>query len=185
MRRNTFLLLAALILCAAAFPKTIQAFPQVAASSAAFTQTPQLVAVDRRADALRAYLAERNSPLTDEAGVLVAEADKNNLDWRLVAAISGVESGFGQAIPAGSYNGWGWGIYGNNTHAFTSWDAAITEISEGLRNTYMDKWGAKDVYQIGRFYAASPTWASRVLDYMDEIGDFYQYQENSRLSISL
>ncbi len=185
MRRNTFLLLAAAVLIAAAFPPKIYASSRIAASSAAFIQTPQSVVVDKRVEILQGYLAERNSPLTNEASTFVSEADKYNLDWKLVAAISGVESGFGQNIPSGSYNGWGWGIYGTHRYNFASWQAAISEVSSGLRQNYIDKWGAQDVYGIGRIYAADPNWANKVEHYMQQIDAYYQYRLNTTLSISI
>src|SRR5258706_9253508 len=65
---------------------------------------------DVRVTRLHSFLQSYDSPLADEAKTFIQEADKNNLDWKLVAAISGVESTFGKQIPPGSYNGWGWGI---------------------------------------------------------------------------
>src|SRR5438105_4827656 len=47
---------------------------------------------DSRVEALRRFLEQRNSPLTPDAQAFVEEADKNNIDWKLVTAISGVES---------------------------------------------------------------------------------------------
>src|SRR5260221_14778634 len=55
---------------------------------------------DNRTEILQAYLEQYNSPLADHAQTFIQEADANNLDWRMVAAIAGVESGFGEAIPA-------------------------------------------------------------------------------------
>ena len=139
---------------------------------------------DNRVKMLTAYLEAQNSPLTDSADAFVREADKNNLDWRFVAAISAVESTYGKRIPYNSYNAWGWGIYGDNMIRFKSFDQGIGIISTGLREKYMDKWGAKDVYAIGKFYAASPTWAQRVDYFMARIESFSQ-KDTSSLSISL
>src|SRR6185436_19067607 len=111
---------------------------------------------------LQAFLAKKNSPLAPYAKTFVDEAKKNNLDWRLVAAISGLESSFGIHIPTNSYNGWGFGVYGDNVRRFESWDDGITVVSTALRKDYMNKWGATSVAEIGRIYAASPTWAVRV-----------------------
>jgi hypothetical protein len=142
---------------------------------------------DPRIHVLQKFLAERNSPLADYADTFVAEADKNNIDWKLLPAISGVESTFGLAIPANSYNGWGFGIYGTNTRYFASWKDAIVTISKALREDYMNKWGATDVYAIGRIYAASPTWASRVVNFMDQIDvtAAAESDQNQTLSLSL
>lgn len=137
---------------------------------------------DHREKTLTAFLHKYNSPFADKAGIFIREADKNNLDWKLLVAISGVESTFGQAYPRGSYNAWGWGIYGTNRHGFASWEDAIATISRELRERYMDKWGAQNVYQIGRYYAASPTWASRVSYFM---GKIEAYESASTTSATL
>lgn len=140
---------------------------------------------DYRVKVLESYLKQYDSPLTPQARTFVRYADQYNLDWRLVAAISGVESTFGQQIPYNSYNGWGWGIYGTNSIYFASWDDAIKTVSQGLRQNYIDRWGATNVYEIGRFYAASPTWASRVDYLMGTIADFELRNPQSTLSLSL
>ena len=156
------------------------------ASLAAQTTDSQAVKQDNRAEILRAYLAQNNSPLAEHADTFIKEADANNLDWRMVAAISGVESGFGQSIPPYSYNAWGFGVYGSNVRRFTSWDDGITTVSTALRKEYMDGRGATNVYQIGATYAASPTWASRVQGYMDSIERFSEnYSPKPAISISL
>ena len=46
---------------------------------------------DYRADILEEYLTKYNSPFADQAEVFVREADKYGLDWKFVAAISGIE----------------------------------------------------------------------------------------------
>lgn len=141
--------------------------------------------VDNRAKILKKFLQFYNSPLADNAETFVKQADANNLDWRLVASISGVESTFGKQIPYNSYNAWGWGIYGNNMIYFTSFDEAIETISKALRENYIDKWGAQNVYQIGRFYAASPTWTQRVVYFMNKVDEFAVKNPTESLSISL
>jgi hypothetical protein len=155
-----------------------------AGSSAALLKPAAQETTDSRVRILREYLEKYNSPLVPYAGTFVEKADKYNLDWKLVAAISGVESTFGREIPYESFNGWGWGIYGDNMIRFSSWNEGIEIISEGLRNKYINKWGAKDVYAIGRFYAASPTWAQRVEYFMNDI-EKYQKLSLANLSISL
>jgi len=101
-------------------PKIAKA--ETAGSSAVLIITNQTKIDDNRIQTLRAFLENRNSPLAPYANVFVNEADKNNLDWKLVAAISGLESSFGLHIPAYSNNGWGFGIYGDNVLKFSSWE---------------------------------------------------------------
>jgi hypothetical protein len=159
---------------------------KISASSAAFTNGISFTVVqDDRVQILHDYLERYNSPLAPSAKTFVEQADKYNLDWRLVAAISGLESGFGKQIPPNSYNGWGWGIYGNNVKYFSSWDEAIETISEGLRENYIDKMGTDNIYSIGRIYAASPTWAVRVEHFMMDISRFKNNWTPQTLSVSI
>ena len=91
-----------LILYAIFNPKTIQApvAPQVLADT---------VAVDLRAEKLTKFLKERNSPLVGNVRDFIRTADDFDLDWRLLPAISAVESGMGQHTPScARYNPFGW-----------------------------------------------------------------------------
>lgn len=162
-----------IILCQA---PSVYAQELAAGSSAALLKPITQEVTDSRVRVLREFLEKFNSPLTPYAGTFVKIADKYNLDWKLVAAISGVESTFGKEIPYESFNGWGWGIYGDNMIRFSSWEQGIETVSEGLRTNYLNKWGARDVYEIGRIYAASPTWAQRVeyfMNLIDKSGNSY------------
>lgn len=159
------------------------AFADTAGSSATLVSTQP--AKDKRAEVLRAYFEKYNSPLVAYAQTFVDEADKNNLDWKLVASIAGVESYFGQQIPSFSYNGWGYGVYGTNVRRFSSWEDGIAVVSKALRTDYMDKWGATNVYQIGSFYAADPMWANKVTHFIGDIENFELNRSNNYLSISL
>jgi beta-N-acetylglucosaminidase len=140
---------------------------------------------DNRVEILERYLKKYNSPFAGSARTFVEEADKNNIDWKLVVSIAGVESYFGKHIPYNSNNAWGWGVYGNNVQRFASWDEGITEISYELKTRYMDKWGAKDVYEIGSYYAADPRWANKVTHFMNDLEEFEKEQDKKMLSISL
>lgn len=168
-----------------AFASPVQAAEKASASSATMQPADEKSVSDSRTKILEDYLKHFNSPLVGYAPVFVKYADKYNLDWRLVASISGVESTFGQEIPYNSYNGWGWGIYGTNMIYFNSWEDGIKTVSEGLRQNYINKWGASNVYEIGRFYAASPTWAQRVDYFMRNIADFTLRNPQSALPLSI
>ena len=165
--------------------KTVHAAEISAGSSAALLKPIGEKGSDSRAKILEKYLQQYDSPLAPFADTFVEIADKYKLDWKLVAAISGLESTFGKQIPNNSFNGWGWGIYGDNTINFSSWKEGIETVSEGLKTKYIDKWGAKDIYEIGRLYAASPTWAQRVNYFMDKIDEFKSLKLANNLSITL
>lgn len=124
---------------------------------------------DNRVLQLTAYLQAKGSPLADYAVQFVQAADKYNLDWRLLPAISGDESGFGKAYVGGTYNAWGWG--GGYIH-LGSWNGAIETLSQALRENYINKLGTADVSRIGKMWAADPDWARKVEMYMNQISNF-------------
>ncbi len=138
---------------------------------------PQVV--DMRVRVLSAYLAKHKSPMTENAGDFIEAADKYGLDWKLVPAITGVESTFGKHVPGGldtqytSYNAWGWGVYGTNVIKFKSWRDGIFTVSEGLKTRYIDK-GLTNPYAINKVYAASPTWGKHVSFFLEDLEEFTQ-----------
>jgi len=142
-------------------------------AAATATLVEHRISPDGRVEKLQTYLESYNSPLASEAGHFVAEADRLGLDWRLVAAISGVESTFGKQIPTGSFNAWGWGIPTGAQWgiAFGDWKSGITTVSEGLKYNYINK-GAVTVNQMGRIYAASPAWPWKVRHFIEQITEF-------------
>lgn len=140
--------------------------------------------LDRRAEILQAYLTKYNSPLQYQAQNFIEAADTYNLDWRLLAAISGVESTFGKFMPGG-YNAWGWGVYGNQALYFTSFREGIFTVSQGLRENYLNR-GLTNPYSMNKAYAASPFWGSKVsyfLTDMDKFQNQYFDQEIETLQV--
>ena len=121
---------------------------------------------DFRAENLRNFLEKFNSPLAPYAQDIVASADENGLDYRLVPAISGVESTFGKNIPYDSYNAYGWA---NGNYNFTSWPDSIAKVSETLKSGYIDK-GALTIAKIAKRYAPpSTTWGYNVKYFVSKI----------------
>ena len=159
----------------------------LASASSANIKIPEAIkeGSDYRVKVLEKYLKKYDSPLTPNARDFVYYADKYNLDWRLVAAISGVESTYGKQIPPYSHNGWGWGVYGDNVIRFKSWKEGIETVSKGLREKYMDKWGGDNIYEIGSFYASSPHWANSVNIHLNSINRFALNNPQDSLSLSL
>ena len=122
--------------------------------------------LDPRVIRLGKYLDSHKSPLASHADSFVEYADKYNLDWRLVPAISGVESTFGKRIPFNSYNAYGWA---NGDYRFTSWEDSIGHVSKSLREKYYDK-GIRNINQMARRYAPpSSTWGWKVKFFMEKI----------------
>ena len=122
--------------------------------------------IDRRQLALKRFLKTHNSPLAKHSKNLVSAADQYHLDWRLVAAIAGVESTFGKNTPVNSYNAYGWA---NGAYYFNSWEESIVVVSETLRTRYIDR-GATNISKIARIYAPpSQSWAWKVRYFMQKI----------------
>lgn len=136
-------------------------------------RTPDTLS-DERVARLKAFLTSYGSPLVGEAKTFVREADEHNLDWKLVAAIAGVESTFGKQIPAGSFNAWGWGIPtgAQSGIGFENWQQGISTVSEGLAQNYFGR-GAETIYDVGWIYAANGnSWGSHVLYFLNQIQEF-------------
>ncbi len=145
------------------------------------TEQVQARQLDNRAKILQAYLAKYNSPLQYHAQDFIDAADTNNMDWRWVPAISGVESTFGKAIPTNSYNAWGWGASTpDKAIYFDSWNEAIFIISNGLKENYFDK-GLTNPYTVNKVYAASPSWGSKVDYFMKDLDQFSQSYKDSEI----
>jgi len=63
--------------------------------------------IDTRPNAIRKVMA--GLPISDIALEIVETADRNGVDWRLIAAIGWRESTGGKALTCGINNWWGWG----------------------------------------------------------------------------
>ncbi len=121
---------------------------------------------DFRVENLRKFFQKYNSPLASYAEEFVIYADENSLDYRLVPAITGVESTFGKRIPQGSYNAYGWA---NGEYEFESWEDSIRHVSEVLKTSYIDR-GVSSINQIARVYAPpSTTWGRNVTFFVRKI----------------
>ena len=94
---------------------------------------------DIRVANLKYFFRKYESVLYDQSEFIVKMADQFKLDYRLIPAIAMQESGLCKNIYEGSYNCWGWGIYGNTVTRFGSYEEAIETISRGLKTNYIDK----------------------------------------------
>lgn len=125
---------------------------------------------DARPEIVRQYLDYYNSPLFPYAALIVSVADKYGVDFRLITAIAQQESNLCKIIPPGSYNCWGWGITGEGTLGFSSYEDGIETVSEGLRKNYLDK-GYITIKDIMSKYTplSNGSWANGVSTFMTEM----------------
>jgi hypothetical protein len=145
---------------------TRQAFAWEFDQSATLKSAGSSANYDYRVENLNRYLTKNDSPLAVYSEEFVLFADKNGLDYRLVPAITGVESTFGKRIPGNSYNAYGWA---NGNYTFKSWSDSIEIVSSTLRSEYINK-GAPTINKIAKRYAPpSTTWASKVNYFVGKI----------------
>ena len=120
--------------------------------------------MDEREIILTEFLQRRGSPLAQYAKEFVEIADKYDLDYRFLPAISCLESSCGLYQPVGSHNPFGWGPH----IKFNSWPDAFEAVASGIRTRYV-RVGKVTPAAVGPTYAASPTWSTRVTSFMLQI----------------
>lgn len=131
------------------------------------------VEIDTRSMKIDAYFMEKGLPLAGYGKKLVEEADKRDLDWRLIAAIAMRESTGGKhACKNVPNNYWGWN---SCKTGFDSMDKAIASITAHLAgdNPNTSKhYEGKDVKAILQTYnppRVVPQYADQVMAIMKDI----------------
>ncbi len=141
-----------------------------------------IATLDGRAAALRKYLRDQGSPLTPYAELIVKEADTYKLDWRLVPAISGIESRFCRITPVDTNNCWGWrGGPGGTWQKFEDYGVGIKVLTSRLALGYGTN---LTPYDIEPAYcppcaASGHNWARAVTQYMQGMS---LYLDKSRVT---
>lgn len=135
------------------------------------TKDPRIVALEK-------FLKDHKSPMAPYADLIVKEADKYGMDWRIVVAISGIESNFGTITPANSHNAWGWrGGPGGAYSEFKDWPSAIKHISERLAKGYgkdIDPYAIESTYCPPCGATGQHYWARAVKAYMNQISNYLE-----------
>jgi hypothetical protein len=120
-----------------------------------------------RAENLRKFFKKYNSPLADNAETFVRVADQYGIDYRILPAITGVESTFAKFYIVETHNPFGWG---SGHIAFNSFDEAIEGVAKGLNEIYLSR-GRDTVEKIAPVYNPPyPTnWSRNVNYFMDQM----------------
>ena len=141
--------------------------------------TKELVRAERirKVRALEEFFEGYKSPLKDHSEKFVAVAEENGMDYRLLPAISCMESSCGKKLIEGSYNPFGWGIYGNNAIYFENYDKAIETVGKGIKQNYLDK-GFDTPKKIAPIYTPPNhvNWLSGVTFFMEKIEQSTEYE---------
>lgn len=129
-----------------------------------------------RAEAIDAYFKSKNMPLAGYGMKMVLEAEKNELDWRLVPAISVIETTGGKFMCKNSKapnNPFGWG---SCKLGFKSINIAIETVARNLggNNPRTARYYAeKDTRGILEAYnppSIVPNYTAKVMKVMEAIG---------------
>lgn len=136
---------------------------------------PEVVARKAKADAIDAYFKARSMPLEGMGMKMVLEAEKNDLDWRLLPAIAVRESTGGKhECKKVENNAFGWG---SCKIGFNSNEEAIETVARNLggnnpKTAY--HYDEKTTKQILRAYnppSVVPRYAEQVMSIMKAIGE--------------
>lgn len=143
----------------ASFMETVEDHEEAVAKATAREQA-------RKIDA---YYAKRGMPLEGYGEKMILEAEKNNLDWRLLPAIAIKESTGGKF--ACGYNPFGWG---SCKIKFGSWNDAIETVARNLGgnnpNTaayYKDKTTEEKLHSYNN--SVVPTYTAEIMKFMELI----------------
>lgn len=128
-----------------------------------------------QAEAIDAYFSSRNSPLEGLGMKMAIEADKNDIDWRLLPAIATRESNAGkQSCKRVEHNFFGWA----SCHVgFASDEEAVEVVARNLGGNNPNTaqhYDGKTTLQILQKYnppSIVPRYAQQVMKIMDTIGD--------------
>jgi hypothetical protein len=120
-----------------------------------------------RVESLKKFFKRYNSPLEAHAETFVKVADKYGIDYRILPAISCVESTCARFYIRETHNPFGWG---SGRIAFGSFDEAIEGVGKGLYDGYVSK-GLTTVEKIGPVYCppSYKSWVSKVNYFMDQV----------------
>jgi hypothetical protein len=122
---------------------------------------------------LNKFFEKYNSPLKGSARTFVKVADKYQIDYKILPSIACMESTCGKFLIEGSYNPFGWGVYGNQYIAFDSYEDAIETVGKGLNEGYFAK-GLDKLELIAPVYTPPNhvNWLSGVRYFSNEIAYF-------------
>ncbi|HEV2339246.1 MAG TPA: hypothetical protein VGT05_00590 [Patescibacteria group bacterium] len=121
---------------------------------------------DARVGKVLNFLQTYDSPLIPYANLIVTDADRYGIDYRLPVAIAMQESLLCRREISGTHNCWGFGIYGGKVTKFSSYQEAIDTITRYFAKKKDN--GMNTVEQIGNIY--NPTdfnnWKANVSSFM-------------------
>ena len=146
--------------------------------SVAFAALPSLENVvmdkieqkDAKVELVRLFFTKYDSPLEPFSQDIVDAANSYDIDFRLLPAIAMQESNLCKKAPIGSYNCWGFGIYGKKVTRFENYKEAIYTVTKTLSKKYKEN-GLETPEEIMTKYTPSNKggWAYSVNYFMNSL----------------
>lgn len=142
--------------------------------------------LSKKAEIIDNYYKARNMPLYGYGRKMVEEAEKNDLDWRLIPAISVIETTGGRHLcknPKAGNNPFGWG---SCKIGFKSFDEAIEKIALNLGGNNpktAHHYDGKTTLEIINKYNPSsivPDYSKKIFKVMNTLGDEIVTIENEQ-----
>lgn len=125
-----------------------------------------------RVQNLRTFLQAKNSPLMESAESFIEVASKYGLDWTLLPAIAGVESGFEKAGNTSDYNPFGYMCPGAPC-VFDSYEQAIERVARTIATgrAYKRYQETRSIAVLAEIYnQASPDdWTWKIKSFQEKI----------------
>jgi len=126
------------------------------------------IIVEERYD-IKEYLSKYNSPLEEYSGDFIRASKNFGFDYKVLVAISGVESGFGTSSLCGDYNPFG---YGNPCWDFSSYSEAIWKVAETIGTS--EATGYKRFRETGEVYDLATAYnSSYAVEWTEKINYFF------------
>lgn len=129
----------------------------------------------KKADAIDTFLESRGSVLAGYGAKFVEEAEKNDIDWRLLVSIAGRETTFGRNMcknPKAPNNPFGWG---SCKIGFKSIDDSIEKVSmslggnsEGTAHHYTGKTTLQILRKYNSVITNYPKEVERIMKLIDD-----------------
>lgn len=175
-----------IIFAAFAFQIPITTLQQPAPSRySIFSSTPltidnidtKITHIDSKAERIDSVFRKYKCPLAGFGQVFVDEAEKNEIPYWLLPAISFQESGCGKLTPKiggiETFNLFGWAVWGNNTHSFDSYEHAIQTVSKYMYTKFYSK-NITELCEIMKVYTppSAGSWCRGVGYFAEEIESY-------------
>jgi len=141
------------------------------------TASNRLLGKDPRAAKIDKILEKFNCPMQNLGEFYVYEADKNNIPYWIVPAISFQESNCGKKSPTideeETYNAWGWAVYGSTTKGFDNWEHGISVVSDYMNERFFSQ-GITDPCEIMKVYTppSNGSWCEGIKYFGDMINEY-------------